>query len=397
MIAIGLMGFGVVGQGVADIFYQKRSEWEEILGEPLQLKWVLTRNASKGRDVRLQETRMTTWPGDILDDPEVSIIIEVTGDVDQGYVWIKQALQSKKHVITANKALLSAHFEELHALADGHGVYLLYEASVAGAIPIIKALKNQIRVQKISALQGIINGSCNYILSKMSEEGLEYSRVVAEAQALGYLEADPSADVLGWDAMRKLRILSTLAFGGCVCEEGILCQGIQSIQAGDIARLAKHRRSVKLIGWASLNDDRYQAVVEPVACSMGSIFAQASGAMNLVELNGSFSGKLSFGGPGAGRYPTTNAVISDLLDVLFENQNRRDFPGNKVLVNDNDQIRGSYYLRTSAAWIGPARSLLKDVWSEDPFCGVTHPMLYSDLAPWLGREDACVIRYMEEV
>lgn len=343
---IGLLGFGTVGQGVVDII-NKKSE-EGILREiDLNVKKILVRDLEKERQVEVPKEKLTLDPNDIVNDEDIDIVVEVTGDVDLSLEVLKKAMKNKKHVVTANKALVSAYFEELSHLAEENGVHFLYESSVAGGIPILKPLKDQIRLNDISKLRGILNGTCNYILTKMTDEGLDYDEVLKEAQKLGYAEADPSSDVEGTDTLRKLRILSTIGLGASITEEDIVSDGIDSLKALDIKLLKEKDRIVKLIGEAVEVDGGYQAIVQPKALKKDDYFAMVGDAFNSVSIEGNFSGVLNFFGAGAGMHPTANAVLTDVVDSIIDTQAGTSPLRSRVLENKNEDIKGSYYLRVS--------------------------------------------------
>lgn len=346
MVNIGLLGFGTVGQGVVDIL-NKKSEEGILAGKELNVKKVLVRDLKKEREVEISKDKLTLDPYEIIEDDDIDIIVELTGDVDLSYQLLKSAMKKKKHVVTANKALVSAYFEELSHLAQENGVYFLYEASVAGGIPVLKPLKDQIKLNKISKVQGILNGTCNYILSKMTDEFLDYDQVLGEAQKLGYAEADPSSDVEGTDTMRKLRILATMALGASITEDDIICDGIDSISALDIQLLRDQGRVVKLIGEAKEIEGGFQALVQPKAVKLKDYFAGINDAYNSVSIEGNFSGPLKFFGAGAGMHPTANAVLTDIVDCLLGTQDRTNPLRSGKLENRNKDIRGKYYLRIS--------------------------------------------------
>ncbi len=289
---------------------------------------------------------MTLDPLSITEDEAIDIVVEVTGDVELSYKLIKRAMENGKHVVTANKAVVSAYFEELSYLAEKNEVYFLYEASVGGGIPVLKPLKDQIQFNSIKKVQGILNGTCNFILTKMSDEGLDYDEVLKEAQELGYAEADPAADVEGLDTMRKLRILSSLALGASITEDDIVYSGIDKITALDIELLAKKNRRVKLIGEALRLEDKYTAVVWPKAVSEASPLKNVDGAFNSVLIEGDISNTLNFYGPGAGMYPTANAVWTDIIDCVLENGSKKSPLKNNKLEKD-ENIFSRFYLRVS--------------------------------------------------
>lgn len=360
MINIGLLGLGTVGQGLVDIL-DKRND--HIIDEQINIKKILVRNLEKERQVQVSRDKLTLDPNDIVEDEEIDVVIEVTGDVDLSYRLLKRAMEKKKDVITANKALVSAYFEELSYLAEDNGVYFLYEASVAGGIPILKPLKDQMRLNEISKVEGILNGTCNYILTKMTDEFLDYGQVLKDAQKLGYAEADPSSDVEGTDTMRKLRILATMALGGSITEDDIICDGIDSISAVDIQLLRDKGRLVKLIGQAKEVEGGYEAIVQAKAVRLNDYFAGVKDAFNSVSVEGDFVGTLKFYGAGAGMYPTANAVLTDLIDCIIGTQDKTSPLRGRKLVNKNEDIKGKYYLRISN-WNNDDGLIIKEITDE---------------------------------
>lgn len=345
MINIGLLGFGTVGQGVYKILEEKREELSLNLGEEISIKKILVRDFEKKREVEVPLEKLTLDPNQIMNDKDIDVLVEVTGDLDLSYRLIQQAFKAGKHVVTANKAVVSAYFEELSQMAEDYGVYFLYEASVAGGVPIIKPLMDQIRLNQIHRVQGILNGTCNYILTRMTEEGLSYEEALKEAQRLGYAEADPTSDVKGLDSMRKLRILSTLALGASIKEEDIICSGIDFITDQDIDILLKRGRKIKLMGEAKEVPEGYEAIVQPKAVLVENYFAGINGADNSVSIEGNHVGILGFKGPGAGMYPTANAILCDVLDCVLQTQLKKNPLRSRELKNINQDIKSRYYVR----------------------------------------------------
>ncbi|HZK01024.1 MAG TPA: homoserine dehydrogenase, partial [Tissierellaceae bacterium] len=260
---IGLLGLGTVGSGVVEIINVRKETIKKSTGIDLHIKTALVNDLTKERDVDLSDTTLTQNFEDILNDNEIEIIIEVTGDVEASYRYITEGLKAGKHIVTANKAVVSEYFEEFSQLAEEKDLAFLYEASVGGGIPVLKPLREQIELNEIDQVQGIINGTCNYILTRMFNEDKDYSEVLKIAQDLGYAEADPTADVEGYDTMRKLRILATLGLQAKIREEDILLFGISSIGAIDIENIKKMDSTVKLIAEAKKYASGYTAIVEP--------------------------------------------------------------------------------------------------------------------------------------
>lgn len=363
MINIGLLGLGTVGTGIVEILNNRKDELKRIIGQEINIKKILVKNLNKEREVKLDEGILTNDFNEILNDKEISIIIEVTGDLGRSYEYITEALNSGKNVVTANKAVVSKYFEELSALASEKNLAFLYEASVGGGIPVIKPLKEQLAFNEISEVQGILNGTCNYILTRMIDEGKDYDEVLKIAQELGYAEADPTADVEGHDTLRKLRILATLSLQGRVTEEDIILNGISSITSFDINHIKNMDSTVKLIGEARAYEDGFTAVVQPVIVKNNNYFANVNMAFNSVAFKGNNVGELKFYGAGAGKLVTANAVLSDVLDVILASYRKGNPLGQNKLKNNNDKIKGSYYLRISASNEDIA-SALRDISSK---------------------------------
>lgn len=344
-VNLGLLGFGTVGQGVAKIIGEKSDSLGRYLDAELVVKRVLVKDASKKREVKLDESVFTLDYLDIVNDPDIDIVIELTGCIEEAYNMIVASLNAGKHVVTANKAVISQYFEEFTALAKEKGLNFLYEASVGGGIPIIKPLYDVIKLNDVKRVRGIMNGTCNYILTNMTQDGADYFDVLKEAQKLGYAEADPSSDVDGFDTMRKLRILSTVAFKQPIMEDEIVMNGISKLNALDINLLADLNRVIKLIGDAWVEDDKVKAVVQPVAVHRGSYFSSVNQAYNSITVQGDMVGELKFYGSGAGMLPTANAVLTDCMDIVLQNQKPETYGVGLGRGVDSGSISGEFYVR----------------------------------------------------
>lgn len=345
MINIGVLGLGTVGTGVVEILNSKRKDLKTLLGKDINIKKILVKNKDKKRDVKLEEGVLTDNFDEILNDKDIDIVVELTGDLEKSYEYITKALNEGKDIVTANKAVVSKHFEELSGLADEQGKAFLYEASVGGGIPVLKPLKNHLVLNEIQEVQGILNGTCNYILTRMVDEDLEYEEVLKIAQNLGYAEADPTADVEGHDTLRKLRILGTLGLKGKIREEDITLRGISSITKLDIENVKKMDSTVKLIGEVKKVEDGFTATVEPMIVKNSHYFSSVNMAYNSVAFKGDNVGELKFYGPGAGKLPTANAVLTDVIDIINNNYFKTNPLGDRKLQNLNDDIKGQYYIR----------------------------------------------------
>lgn len=335
---IGILGLGTVGGGVWDILSTTKFQEYDI-----KVKAALVRNKSKYISYEEQGLNLTLEPYEILNDPEIDTVVEVMGGIDKPYEYIKYALSQGKHVVTANKAVLAKHMEEFLALAKNHNAALLYEASVGGGIPLIKPLKQNARINNFYEISGILNGTSNFILSKMSKEGLEFADVLKQAQEKGYAEQDPSDDIDGTDMARKLSVLSSTIFKKHLPLEQIQINGIRHIEKQDMDIAKKAGCDIKLIARSTYEDNNYKAAVEPVILKQNSIFAQVSDAYNIGMAKGDNLCEVSFYGEGAGRYATANAVVSDLLDIYNHEAIEHlavDFSSTKV-----NPILADYYVR----------------------------------------------------
>lgn len=344
-ILIGLLGYGTVGQGVAKIIQDKKNLLKEFTGYEFEIKKVLVNNLDKEREIKLPDQLFTTNADDILNDSEIDIVVEVISAIEPAKDMIIKAMENGKSVVSANKAVISKYFEEFNEIAEKNNVHFLYEASVAGGIPVIKPLHDIVMQNEINRVRGILNGTCNYILSKMSENNQGYDEVLKEAQKLGYAEADPSSDVNGDDTLRKLRLLSTIAFKQKVSEENIILEGISRIKAEDIENLDKLNKTIKLIGDAWVENENIMAVVQPVAVEKGTYFASVNDAYNSVTINGDIVGELKFYGSGAGMLPTGNAVMNDVIDIALDRQSPNVCGLGKQRNLNSQNIQGDFYIR----------------------------------------------------
>lgn len=387
MINIGLLGLGTVGSGVVEILQQRKKELKHLTGKDIRLKKILVKDINKKRYMDFNEDVITSDFEEILQDKDISIVVEVTGDLQQSYQYIKKSLNAGKHVVTANKAVVSKHFEQFSDLASEKKLAFLYEASVGGGIPVLKPLRETIALNQSYQVQGILNGTCNYILTRMVNEGKDYKEILRIAQELGYAEADPTADVEGHDTLRKLRILGTLAFGGEINEEDILLEGISSITLADVENIKDMDSTVKLIAEAKALDDSFTAIVQPMIIKKDSHFAGVDMAFNSITFKGDNVGELKFYGAGAGKLPTANAVLSDVLDIINNSYRKGNPLGVRKLQNANSTLKASYYLRISTTnkyildFMGDITdTLLNDI---DGLAIITKEMFLKDLLEML--------------
>jgi homoserine dehydrogenase len=321
-VRIGLLGLGTVGAGVAKILQSRREMLEERAGARLTLAAVADTDLTRPREgLDLKSLPLTNDAARVLADPSIHVVIELVGGLEPARSFISRALAAGKHVVTANKALLAHHGVELYEEARRSGVALGFEAAVAGGIPLIRAVKDGLVANRVLALAGIVNGTCNYILSKMTDEGLDFSLVLKEAQAHGYAEADPTLDIEGMDSAHKLQILVALAFRTFVDLKHIHTEGISRITAQDIdyARELGYRIKLLAIAKAAAPDAPGGAGVEvrvhPTMIPAASPLAAVSGVFNGIFLTGDAVGDLMFYGRGAGQMPTASAVLSDVIEI----------------------------------------------------------------------------------
>ncbi|MGF1540641.1 MAG: homoserine dehydrogenase [Pleurocapsa sp.] len=322
---IGLLGFGTVGTGTAEILLDTVGR-NSLLSE-IEIAKVGVRSLDKPRAVQLPEGVMTTDLDAIVTDPELDIVVELLGGLEPARSLILKAISHGKHIVTANKAVIARYGDEIYTAANEAGVYVLLEAAVAGGIPIIKPLKQSLGVNRIQSVIGIINGTTNYILTQMTEVGADFADVLAEAQKLGYAEADPTADVDGLDAADKIAILASIAFGGRIRREEIPCEGIRQISATDISYAEKLGFVIKLLAIAEA-DSNYseptddstasslQVRVHPTLVPQEHPLANINGVYNAVLVAGEPLGQVMFFGPGAGKGATASAVVSDILNIV---------------------------------------------------------------------------------
>ena len=313
-IRLGLLGYGTVGRGVAQILEQNAIDIKTRTEAEIQIKAVLVRDLEKPR-TQYGDFYFTDKPDEVLQDPEIDIIVEVMGSIEPARTYIHEALRHGKNVVTANKDLLALYGEELFEAAKAAGKDLYFEASVAGGIPIIAVLKQSLAANRISGLIGIINGTTNYILTAMANQHRDYQEVLAEAQKLGYAEADPSSDVDGLDAARKLAILASLAFNSRITFPDVFVEGISHITQEDLAYADELGYTIKLLAIAKHHDEGVEVRVHPAFLPKSHPLAAVNGVFNAIYVIGDAVGETMFYGRGAGSLPTGSAVVSDIIQV----------------------------------------------------------------------------------
>jgi len=314
-IGIGLMGLGVVGSGVAKTLLEKEDAIAQQVGCPLKIKRILVRNPARKRTIEVSAQLLTTDPQQILSDPEIDIVIEVIGGETEAYEYIKEAILRKKHIVTANKEVISKHSLELFTLASKNKVDVRYEASVGGGIPLISPFKRDLLANNILAIHAIINGTTNYILTRMAKEGLDFDPALKQAQELGYAEANPANDIDGVDAAYKLAILATLAFRTEIHPDDIYYEGISRLNSRDFRYAREFGYAIKLLAIAKKEKRSIQVRVHPALVPEDLLLANVDGVFNAIQVEGDMVGRVIFYGRGAGSSPTASAVVADVIQV----------------------------------------------------------------------------------
>ncbi|MBC3899978.1 homoserine dehydrogenase [Acetobacterium malicum] len=352
---IALLGFGTIGSGVYELINLNKGKFagnftdvESRKSSPVITK-VLERDASK--DLGDTVGKIVTHPSEILEDESIGLVIALMGGMDFEYEMIKECLRAGKHVVTANKAVISEYFQELLTLAEENGVVLRYEASVGGGIPIIGSLKEEMKINRVTEIKGILNGTTNFILSKMTEEGADFGDTLALAQSIGFAEADPTADVEGYDVSRKLSILSSMAYESIIRDEDVYKRGITDIRAADIEMIGSMGYVVKYLGHSILEEKNVYTTVEPVLFKEASIMSNVNSEFNIISITGDIIGELQFYGKGAGKDATANAVVGDvlyILNIVGEQNLPKPLRLNRKLNKMGTEVfKGKYYLRAN--------------------------------------------------
>ncbi|MDD3553253.1 MAG: homoserine dehydrogenase [Deltaproteobacteria bacterium] len=314
-VQVGILGFGTVGGGTAKLLLEQRELLRQRTGVDIKLSYICDRNISDSRGFSVPNEILTTDLNQLLTDPDLDIFVELIGGIEPARTFILKAIQHGKHVVTANKALISTHGDEIFAEAEKYGVTVGFEASVGGGVPVIKALREGLAANNFHAVMGIMNGTANYILSRMTDEGADFESVLKDAQRLGYAEADPTYDVEGIDTAHKLAILTKLAFGVRVTPDDIYTEGISRLSPIDIQFAAELGYTIKLLAIARSTDAGLDLRVHPTMIPSEHLLAQVKEAYNAFYLIGDAVGKVLMYGLGAGRMPTGSAVVADILDI----------------------------------------------------------------------------------
>jgi len=355
-ISIGIIGFGTVGTGVTKLLLKKYKEFERKVGFPLVLKKIADIDIKRDRGIKLPKGMLIRNSKQILNDPEIDIVVELIGGIHPAKEIIVEAIEKGKHVVTANKALLATEGHEIFNAAKTKGVEIGFEAAVAGGIPIIKIVRESLIGNKIRALYGIINGTSNYILTKMTDEGVDFSTALKEAKTLGYAEADPTLDIEGIDSAHKLSILASLSFGIPISFEKIYTEGITEITSLDIQFALEFGYKIKLLAIAKEANKEIEVRVHPAMIPKYYLLASVDGIFNAIYIEGDAIGPALYYGRGAGEMPAGSAVISDIVDIARNIKSGATdrvhslgiYGGSDLKLKNMEDVYTCYYLRFSA-------------------------------------------------
>ena len=368
-----IMGYGTIGSGVYEVLDKNCKSVEKKAGEPIEVKYILDLREFPGSPV---EKLVIHDVEQIVNDPEIGIVVETMGGTKPAYEFVKRCLLAGKHVVTSNKALVAAHGTELIRIAAEKNISFLFEASVGGGIPIIRPLVTSLTADIVEEITGILNGTTNYMLTKMSTEGSDYNEVLKDAQAKGYAEADPTADVEGYDACRKIAILTSLVCGKTVDFEEIHTEGISKITPEDIAYAKAMGRSIKLLATSRGDGNGYYAMVAPFMLGEDHPLNNVNGVFNAIFVHGNMLGDAMFYGSGAGKLPTASAVAADIVDIAkhLKRNIMITYSAEKMNLLDYKQAEYAYFVRTTdseeqvkAVFDNPALIKIKEVTGETAF------------------------------
>lgn len=344
-IKIGLLGLGTVGRGVYEIINNEKGSLFKNNAGTVQIVKILVHDLSKDRGSDLDYSLLTSNPDDILLNNDIDLVVAVMGGSDPEYSYVLKALNNKKHVVTANKQIISEHMDVLLKTARENNVSILFEGSVGGGIPIIDTMQQLLKINKINRITGILNGTTNFILSQMSQNGSSFNDVLALAQKLGFAEADPTADIMGFDVSRKISILSSLAYNHIIKDDEIYKRGITGIEPCDIDMLKNNGYVIKYVAQSVLIGDKYYISVEPALIKANTELATVNNEFNVIILDGNIIGEIRISGKGAGRNPTANAVVGDIIYIMEHKAPIENNFESPVASNGIDIFRGRYYFR----------------------------------------------------
>lgn len=357
-IKVGLIGFGNIGAGVVKLLRENADVVRNKVGAGIVLKRIADLDITSDRGVAVDPSIMTTDVNEIFNDPEISVVIELIGGYEPAKTFVLKAIEKGKHIVTANKALLALHGDEIYTAAARKGVEVQFEASVGGGIPVLTAIKSNLAANRFGSVFGIMNGTCNYILTRMTQEGADFAEVLQAAQDLGYAEPDPTFDIEGVDTAHKLAVLVSLCFGTRIDFNSIYTEGITGISGMDVKFAKEFGYRIKLLAIGKLTDGKIEARVHPTMIPLHNPLADVNGVFNAIRLTGDFVGPVMFYGRGAGQNPTASAIVGDLIGLARSIQagaGRRMAPLGFLDANITDlpikpmaEIVSKYMLRFSA-------------------------------------------------
>ena len=351
MVNIAVLGYGTVGSGVVEVINTNHASINKRAGADINIKYVLDLRDFPGDPVE----KVLVHDYDVIaNDPEVDIVVEVMGGIEPAYTFVKRALEAGKSVCTSNKALVAKHGPELMEIAREKNINFLFEASCGGGIPIIRALNSSLTADEIDEITGILNGTTNYMMYKMSTEGCEFDAVLKEAQAKGYAEADPTADVEGYDACRKIAILSSLAYGRFLNYEDIYTEGITRITPEDMQYAEELDMTIKLLGTSrKIGDDSFYAMVAPFLVGKTSPLYSVNDVFNAVFVHGNVLGDAMFYGSGAGKLPTASAVVADVVDEAkhLHRNIMTNWSSRPLELIPMDEVEGRFFVRVKGTTV----------------------------------------------
>lgn len=349
-IKIALLGFGNVGQGVWNILNTNRSEITKHCGYEIEIGKILVRDLTKHREVNVPKSILTNCPEDIFNDDSIKIVVELIGGAEPAKEYMLRSMRNKKHIVTANKLVIATQGEDLFKTSEEEGVHFYFEASVGGGIPVIREINESLTANKIEQIIGIVNGTTNYILSKMSLEGMDFDAALKEAKGKGYAEEDPTSDIEGFDAAYKLAIMASLSFNTKVDSSYFYREGISKITPVDIANAKKFNYVIKLLAIGKEKDNKLELRVHPTMIPKNHPIANVNDSFNAIFIKGNAVGELMLYGRGAGALPTGSAVVGDIISILRNNvdlsaalQIKNALP-TKLIQNCDDNASG-YYIR----------------------------------------------------
>ncbi len=364
MIKIAILGYGTIGSGVVEVLHTNSESIAKRAGDEIEVKYILDLRDFPGDPM---EDKVIHDYDVIANDPEIQVVVEAMGGVEPAYTFVKRALLAGKNVTTSNKALVAKHGAELIAIAKEQSINFLFEASVGGGIPIIRPLNSSLTADEIEEITGILNGTTNYILSKMTFEGLEFEDVLKDAQSRGYAEADPTADVEGYDACRKIAILTSLVCGQQVDFEDIYTEGISKITADDIKYAKAMGLVIKLLATSRKTKEGYCAMVAPFMLSQQHPLYSVNDVFNAIFVHGNVLGDAMFYGSGAGKLPTASAVVADIVDIAkhLHKNILMSWSSRKMSLVDKGKNESRFFVRTTAD-----KEQVKSIFGEAEFVEV---------------------------